>query len=207
MYIKNALPSIIFHERIFSLTFQFESDIRQAMKKIVCTLFLILTALTAQAQEPKCSWSDHLSSLWHSDQYDFVLPANTWHNRLAYSHQKIKEFNERPWGAGIGKRFYDEDKDLHSMIAMVFLDSHDDPEPLIGYQFQKKWYYGEQQDFSLGLGYSMGITARSDYSWVPFPYVAPIFSIQYWRISLENTYIPGKKGNGNVLFTWLRIEI
>ena len=177
------------------------------MKKLLC-LFIFLLSCSVSAQEvQECSWSDHLASVWNSTNYDLYIPANTWHNRLAYSHEKIKEFNERPWGIGFGKRFYDEDKDLHGLLAVVFLDSHNDPEPIVGYQFQKKWYFGEEQDFSLGLGYSMGVTARSDYSWVPFPYVAPVFSAQYWRISLENTYIPGKKGNGHVLFTWIRVEI
>ena len=117
------------------MTFYFNYDIRFVMKKILY-LSLLLFCFAANAQE--CTWEDHLTSLWHSDEYDFILPVNTWHNRLAYTHKKIKEFNERPWGAGIGKRYYDEDKDLHSMVAMVFMDSHDDPEPLVGYQFQKK---------------------------------------------------------------------
>ena len=170
-------------------------------------LYILLLSFSICANAQECSWTDHLKSLWNSDQYDFVLPANTWHNREAYSHEKIKEFNERPWGAGFGKRFYDEDKDLHSLSAMVFMDSHNDPEPTFAYQFQKKWYFGEEENFSLGLGYSMGFTVRSDFAWIPFPYILPVFSAQIWRISLENTYVPGKKGNGHVLFTWLRIEI
>ena len=173
------------------------------MKKIFFSLFCVLCfSVSSQAS----TWSDHLNSLWESKDYDLMVPANVWHNRLTYSHEKIRDFNERPWGIGFGKHYYDEDKDLHSLAAMIFLDSHSDPEPLAGYQFQKKWYYGDAGDFSLGLGYSMGMTARSDYSWVPFPYVAPIFSLQYKNVSIENTYIPGGRGYGNILFTWLRIE-
>ena len=173
------------------------------MKKFFA-VFLSVVCLCSQALAG--TWTEHLSALWDSHEYDLMVPLNTWHNRLTYDHKKIKDFNERPWGLGFDKRYYDEDKDLHSLGVMVFLDSHDDPEPLVGYQFQKKWYYGQEEDFSLGLGYSMGVTARSDYSWIPFPCVIPVFSFQYKRLSIENTYIPGGRGYGNILFTWSRIE-
>ena len=169
--------------------------------------FLLLLLAFLYTSVRASTWTEHLNSLWKSKDYDLMVPVNVWHNRLTYKRKKIKEFNERPWGIGFGKRYYDEDKDLHALTGMFFLDSHKDPEPLVGYQFQKKWYYDKEQDFSLGLGYSVGITARSDYHWVPFPYVAPIFSMKYKRLSVENTYIPGGKGYGNVLFTWLRIEL
>jgi len=172
------------------------------------TKFLVYSALLAALSFPVFAspWTEHLCALLNSQDYDLMVPVNTWHNRWTYSHKKTKEYNERPWGLGIGKRYYDEDKDLHALTAMVFLDSHKKPEPIAGYQFQKKWYYGEAQNFSIGLGYSMGLTARDDYSWIPFPYIAPILSAQYRSFSLETTYIPGTKNNGNVLFTWLRVE-
>lgn len=179
------------------------------MKKIFFILLFMLFTMPVLAEDDaqtKSSWLTHMGQAWHSSDYDLVIPVNTWHNRLTYDKENIDGYNERPWGLGFGKRFYDEDKDLHSFVAMVFLDSHKDPEPIAGYQFQKKWYMGQNDDFSFGLGYSFGLTARSDYDWIPFPYIAPILSFQYKCLSLENTYIPGGRNNGNVLFSWLRIE-
>lgn len=175
------------------------------MKFSKCLIFtgLLMSSFTSVLASP---WTEHLCALWQSEDYDLMVPLNTWHNRWTYDHKKIKEYNERPWGLGLGKRYYDEDKDLHAFEAMVFMDSHKKPEPIAGYQFQKKWYYGEARDFSVGLGYSIGLTARHDYDWIPFPYVAPVLGFQFKNLSIENTYIPGTKNNGNVLFTWLRIE-
>ena len=54
------------------------------------------------------------------------------------------------------------------------------------------------------LGFTAGVTARQDYSYAPIPVILPLVSIEYGRVALQSTYVPGGKGNGNVLFTWLR---
>ncbi|PRH54720.1 hypothetical protein C6P90_15155, partial [Yersinia pestis] len=38
----------------------------------------------------------------------------------------------------------------------------------------------------------------------PLPLPLPLISIEYNRLSLQTTYIPGTYNNGNVLFTWIR---
>ena len=139
---------------------------------------------------------------YHAPDSELYIPLNTWHNRSKYTREKIDSFNENPWGLGYGKYRVDEDGDLHSVYAMVFMDSHNDPEPFFGYAFDKLWH--PSQNLRVGLGFTLGITMRSDENYVPIPAVLPILSVGYRRFTLETTYIPGGNGNGNILFTWMR---
>ena len=51
-----------------------------------------------------------------------------------------------------------------------------------------------------------GITARDDFAnYVPLPFIFPLFSAGYKRVTVQFTYIPGTYNNGNVLFAWLRL--
>ena len=51
-----------------------------------------------------------------------------------------------------------------------------------------------------------GITARDDFAnYVPLPFIFPLFSASYKRVTVQFTYIPGTYNNGNVLFAWLRL--
>ena len=142
---------------------------------------------------------------WQSPYTELYVPINTWHNRNYYSAEKIDSFNERPWGLGAGKYRYDEDGDWHGLYAMAFLDSHSDVEPIAGYGFQKVWRASDY--LRLGVGYTAGVTLRSDSDYIPLLVLAPLFSIKYKHVALQSTYIFGGYGYGNVLFSWLRWEL
>ncbi|HTN65453.1 MAG TPA: lipid IV(A) palmitoyltransferase PagP [Burkholderiaceae bacterium] len=166
-------------------------------------------ASTVAPSAPMSRWdrasqavSQTLEQVWHSDQYELYVPLHIWHNRAYYSAQKIAMYNENPWGVGIGKYRYDTDGDWHALYAMAFLESHNKVEPIVGYGFQKIWRPGGS--WRLGAGFTAGVTTREDYHYVPIPVLLPLASIEYGRLSLQTTYIPGGNGNGNVLFTWLR---
>ena len=146
-----------------------------------------------------------LSQTWESEYTELYIPVNTWHNRNYYSKEKIEDFNERPWGLGAGKYRYDEDGDWHGIYAFAFLDSHSDVEPIAGYGFQKVWRASD--NIQLGVGYTAGLTLRKDSDYVPLPVLAPLFSIKYKQVALQSTYIAGGNGYGNVLFSWLRVEL
>ena len=146
-----------------------------------------------------------LNDTWSSQEYELYIPINTWHNRNAYSAEEINGFNERPWGIGAGKYRYDEDGDWQGIYIMAFLDSQSKIEPIAGYGFQKVW--NATHDLKLGLGYTVGVTFRDDYDYVPLPVLLPLISAKYKKVALQSTYIPGGKGHGNVLFTWLRWEL
>jgi palmitoyl transferase len=162
----------------------------------------------AASPAPESRWVEFqktIDSTWHSDRYELYVPLNVWHRPSAYTPQKIDSFNEHPWGLGIGKYRYDAGHDWHALYAMAFLDSHNDIEPIVGYAFQK---IGRPAGaLRLGAGFTLGVTARADYRYIPFPVLLPLASLEYGRLAIQATYIPGGNGNGNVLFTWLRWQI
>jgi len=143
-----------------------------------------------------------LAQTWPANNYELYIPINVWHNRNYYSSEKIDQYNENPWGFGIGKYRYDNDGDWHSLYIMAFLDSHKKIEPIAGYGFQKMWRPNE--NLRLGAGYTVGLTVREDYNYLPIPVAAPTLSIEYQQLAIQSSYIPGGHGNGNILFTWLR---
>lgn len=149
--------------------------------------------------------TDNLSQTWNADNYELYIPINTWHNRNYYSAEKINQYNEHPWGLGVGKYRLDDDGDWHSLYIMAFSDSHKDLEPVAGYGFQKMWHPSE--NWRLGAGYTLGFTVRKDFNYLPIPVVAPLFSVEYKQLAIQSTYIVGGEGNGNILFTWLRWQL
>lgn len=146
----------------------------------------------------------NFSSTWESDNSELYIPVSTWHNRLTYSNEKIQSYNEIPWGIGYGKYRFDAKNNWHSIYAMVFMDSHNKMEPIAGYGYQKMWIPGNIDEWRFGAGFTLSATARHEYYYIPMPLVLPLISIEYSRLSLQSTYIPGTHNNGNVLFTWLR---
>lgn len=152
------------------------------------------------------SWCTNVAHTWADGRTDAYLPVWIWHNRAEYDKSNLDHYNELPLGFGMGKRYYDNDGDLHRLFAMAFLDSHSDVEPLAGYSYEK--IFRPANDWQLGFGYTAFVTARNDVGhYVPFPAVLPLWSVQYKRLSLEQTYVPGGHNNGNVLFVWLRFEL
>ena len=170
-------------------------------------LFYLQNAMAEDANRP--SFYVHIkntvSETWRSPNAELYIPINTWHNRNYYTKEDIDDFNERPWGLGAGKYRYDEDGDWHGIYAFAFLDSQYDIEPIAGYGFQKVWQASE--NFRFGLGYTAGVTLRKDSDYIPIPVLAPLFSIKYKQVALQSTYIAGGNGYGNVLFSWLRVEL
>jgi palmitoyl transferase len=163
-------------------------------------------AQTLAAAAESFSWwqglRQDLVATWQSDQQEVLLPVHTWHNRHFYSEDRIREYNENPWGIGLGKYRYDGDGNWHSVFAMAFEDSHRNLEPYAGYGYMKEWRPGSQ--WRLGAGFTLGLTGRKEYDYVPIPLLLPLLSIQYRSVALESTYIPGARNSGNILFTWLR---
>ena len=142
------------------------------------------------------------SNIWVNGKWDVYVPAYAWHNRFMYHTGEAEQYNEHPWGGGFGKSYFDEDGDQHSLYTMGFIDSNDHFQPIVGYAYIKNWEVFN--DFSLGLGFTAGITARHEYHYIPMPGALPIVSMQYKNLAIQATYIPERYNHGNVLFTWLR---
>lgn len=153
------------------------------------------------------SFSDNVAQTWSQPQnYDFYLPAITWHNRWTYDREHIDRYNERPWGAGAGISRWDDKGNWHGIYAMVFKDSFNKWEPIAGYGWETTWRPLNDQLFHLGLGYTLGATARNNWHYVPVPLILPLASIGYGPATFQMTYIPGIYNNGNVYFAWLRFQ-
>lgn len=146
----------------------------------------------------------NINKTWNSNQYEIYLPFLIWHNRLTYDNKKISGYNETPWGLGIGKYRFDQNRNWHSIYAMAFADSHNKVQPIVGYGFQKIWRPSELDEFRIGAGFTLSVTARNEYWYIPIPLPLPIASIEYKQFSIQATYVPGTYNNGNVFFAWIR---
>ena len=149
----------------------------------------------------------NFSETWNSDSYDLYIPFYAWHNRLAYDSEHIKKYNEEAWGLGFGKYRYDEDGGWHGLYAIAFKDSNFYLETMFGYAYQKNWFVNCNRDFRVGLGFTVGLTQRHEYNYIPVPLPLPMAGIEYGRLALQAAYVPGIKNDGNVLFTWLRFRL
>lgn len=178
--------------------------------QLLIVFYLVLLPYVAIAEEPKeasmlSSIQETVSQTWQSTDYELYIPVNVWHNRHYYSDEKIDGFNENPWGLGLGKYRFDNEGDWHGLYAMAFFDSHRKIEPAVGYGFQKIWHSSENT--RLGLGYTVAVTARKEYHYIPTPIILPLVSVQYKGVAVQSTYVPGGNGYGNILFTWLRWQL
>jgi len=194
---------IILHANIFY-------GLEKAPRRLLMVLALLLTSFAVFAEEPISNgvWpriQDTLSQTWQSTDYELYIPINTWHNRSAYSSEEIDDYNEHPWGLGVGKYRFDEDGDWNALYVMAFQDSNNHLQPVAGYGFQKIWRPAD--DLRLGAGYAVGLTARQGMYYLPIPGIFPLFSVEYKALAVQSTYIPGGNGYGNILFTWLRWQM
>lgn len=138
-----------------------------------------------------------LHQIWYTGQNELQVPAYAWHNRYYYSNNK--SYNEMPWGGGLGKSFYDEDRDWQGLYAFAFVDSNRNIEPIAGYGFEKMFYPIEK--IGMGVGYTVFLTSRADIqNSIPFPGILPLVAVTYQRASLTFIYVPGRENIGNVMF-------
>jgi palmitoyl transferase len=178
------------------------------MNRTIIALLLAFCLINSYAESIKhcVNWPfwfkstcQRLYQVWEQGNTDLYISGYAWHNRYTYSSKKIKTYNEQAWGSGLGKGFYDEKGDWHGLSAIIFLDSHKNIEPVVGYTFLKMAHFSTNTH--AGIGYCLFVTARPDlFNNIPFPGLLPWASFSYRHLALSATYIPGAKGAGNVLF-------
>jgi len=171
-------------------------------------ILLTLSAMQALAACDDDSLFDQvrtrIAETWSHGDNDFYLPFHAHHMRFAYTKEKIESFRENNWGVGYGRSRYNESGNWDGLYGMTFLDSHSSPEYIFGYAHE--WMWGEPETFHAGLGYTALVTGRKDIAYyAPIPLILPVASVNYDKVSLNATYVPGGKGNGNVIFLWSRI--
>ena len=188
------------------------------MKKIFVFLFFMLIVFPCKAEDALSApeeessfenlfrvWTGNMEKTWRCKSHlDVYVPLNIWHNRLFYD--SVDKYNEMPWGAGLGVSRLDEDGDLHALYFMAFDDSNYKLQTIFGYAFQKNWYFGDDDDWHAGVGFTTALTQRHEYSYIPLPLPLPLAGVGYRNISLQAAYVPGVRNNGNVLFTWARMS-
>ncbi|SIT40534.1 Phospholipid:lipid A palmitoyltransferase [Paraburkholderia piptadeniae] len=139
--------------------------------------------------------------------WDLYVTGYGWHIN-GYSEEERKSLNAQSWGGGAGKHFTDENGNEDILFAFVFLDSHENAEPIGGWA--RQWYTKPVAGgLSLGGGYFAGFTAREDVAnYLPVPLVLPVGSIRYRKASVMGTFIPRIPGvtKGDVAFFWSRYE-
>ncbi|MBE6445166.1 MAG: lipid IV(A) palmitoyltransferase PagP [Alphaproteobacteria bacterium] len=180
------------------------------MKKYLITIlasFIFAAPSKAGIQEYWQQLKQDIAQTWKSDNYDLYVPLYAWHNRLTYDQEHIDKYNENPWGLGFGKSVQGGNNTWHSLYAMVFKDSNDHPETFIGYAWLKNWDINDNPDLKVGLGYTLGVTQRVEWYFLPVPAPLPIASVSYKDIALQAAYVPGVKNDGNVLFVWTKIPL
>ena len=151
-------------------------------------------------EQADVSWWDqtvnHLKQIWDGN-IQLLVPVYTWHNRWRYDRDRIKKYNETPWGIGIGKYIEPTSDRRYGLSVLTFQDSFNKPEPSVWYSWQALWRTGK--DFRPSLGFVAGLTCRENYHWIPIPGAAPTVGFDYKSFSVEALYVPGF----DVLFTWL----
>jgi hypothetical protein len=142
---------------------------------------------------------DNVARTYDDGKAELYVPIYTWHLPFAYTREKINQYDNLPWGLGYGHGRIDDKGNWHGVYAVGFKDSHFKPEWMVGYGWKTFWPMGDET--KLGLGFTAGLTTRSDYGhYSPVPYILPVGSIERGRLSLNAAYVPGGKGNGNVVF-------
>ncbi|HAU5441501.1 phospholipid:lipid A palmitoyltransferase [Cronobacter sakazakii] len=176
-----------------------------------CQILFPLNASALEAPRTVKAWAsvlgDNIAETWNEPQHvDLYVLAITWHARFAYDKEKTDRYNERPWGAGMGKSRWDEKGNWHGLYVMAFKDSYNKWEPIAGYGWEATWRPLPDDAFHVGLGYTVGVTARDNWDYIPIPLVLPLASVGYGPATFQMTYIPGTYNNGNVYFAWLRLQ-
>ncbi len=174
---------------------------------------LLLTVLLTAGRAEAGVIGDYFSGLkqdvrqtWDEGSWNVMLPLRVWHNRLTYDDEHIDKYNEEPWGLGAGLTRY-EGENWHGLYAIAFKDSNDYMQTMFGYAYLINKALDEEKDWHFGYGYTLGVTQRHEYSYIPIPLPLPIAALTYKKVSLNATYVPGVKNDGNVLFTWLRVDL
>lgn len=168
---------------------------------IVVSVSLITMADANSSKSWPLSIPSRIQQVWHDGKVELYVSGYAWHNRYTYRKAKIKTYNEKAWGGGLGKGRYDENGNWHGLYTLAFLDSHSNVEPVVGYAFLNVAHLDANN--RLGLGYTLLVTSRPDiFHGKPFPGALPWVSFNHRKLTISATYIPSGAGAGNVLYIW-----
>ncbi|MFZ6654156.1 hypothetical protein [Undibacterium sp. TJN19] len=179
----------------------------------VSSLFFSISASAQAPVNEELGWWDSAKAKTNKLLDDGNLSINiagyTHHGRGTYTAERIAELNERTWGLGFTKTLRDAKDNEESLYAMIISDSHFKPQPMLGYAYE--WMKPVGDKVEVGVGATGVLISRTDYfGGFPFPAVLPVASIGTRSSKLIATYVPRfskNKGNGDVLFLFLRFDL
>ncbi len=153
---------------------------------------------------------EHIMHTAREGASDLYISGYVWHAPDGYTREDRQRLNARAYGGGFGKRRVNEHGHEESVYALVFLDSHDTPQPIAGYA--RQWFTPLiASSVSFGAGYTVALSARSDAYYIPFPLVLPVATVRLNRFSLMTTGLPRIRWavniKGSVLFVWGRYAL
>jgi hypothetical protein len=185
-------------------------------KSLLSTAFagaILLQAFPAAADETGDSFwqdiKDRVSTVANDGTDAVYLSGWAHHGRDTYSLQQLNQLNEKSWGGGYGRTYRNASGNDESLFLMGISDSHKQPQFMGGYAYE--WVYPiADTGLEAGLGYTAMLMSRQDYfNGVPFPIALPLASVGTKSTKLMASYVPRlsqNKGNGDVLFVFLRAE-
>jgi palmitoyl transferase len=167
----------------------------------------------AHAADAGSDWwtsvKERIAAIADNGKPDLYLSGYAYHGRGTYTEERIDELNEKSWGAGFGKTLRDDHGNDASLYAIGISDSHREPQFMGGYAYQWIWPLADS-GIEAGAGYTALLISRVDYfDSVPFPALLPVASLGTRGAKLMFSYVPRlsrNKGNGDVLFAFLRFE-
>jgi palmitoyl transferase len=169
-------------------------------------LFRFLLTISFFATYTQCAISGPLDikEIWNTGTSEVYVDLYTDHLPFAYTAQERRSYNDLPTGLGYGLGKTDENYNWDGLYVMGFRDSHANLEPIVGYG--QIFNVFNTHNYHAGAGYSLLVTAREDIMhYTPFPGAAPILELGYKKMNLMAAYIPGGRGDGNIIFFWTKI--
>ncbi len=144
------------------------------------------------------SVKSNLFEVYENGKTHIIFSGVAYHKRSSYPNWR--SLNEFAAGVGIERARITNNGNRESISAMVFLDSHSDPEYSISYELAKPWSLGN--NVLVWAGVNAGLTSRRDImNHIPVPYVFPTLGLSVGKLAVRSILIPriGSAG-GNVLF-------
>ena len=196
------------------LRFTASTMVRFNLSKTASAFALLLATFATGAQAVECAdlWSfvgrmcTKSAAAWDHGNNELIISGYAYHLRSTYSEEKLRELNERAWGAGWARTITDADGDTHSLFLYGFHESHGKIQWNAGYLYTAWW--GPQDGLRGGLGITTFIVQRPDIaSGIPIPAVLPIAAVAYGKLTVMATFIPTVNGgvnNGSVAYVFAK---
>lgn len=153
---------------------------------------------------------DRVKEIARDGNSELYLSGYAYHGRHTYTPDHLETLNEKAWGLGYGKSLINARGDEESLYFLTITDSHEQPQPMLGYAYQWRWQLHDSP-LSVGAGLTGMLMSRQDYyGGFPFPVALPVASFGNDTFRLMASYVPRlsvHKNNGDVLLVFFRIAL